>query len=343
MMPQGGGSGGLGSLQRAQVLEAAVVLGSLGGTRPYKVGSERLESIPAEKAVEALSRSSAIWIGEHRDAADDHDLQAGILAAVSVAKSADNGGEGLVGVGLEAVRAEFQPALDAFVRGEVPTLEALREATQWDAHWPYPIDKYEATLDLCRVLGMPIIALGADSQAIDLVEKHGLAALDEAAWAKLGVPGGAPSLASFTATPKFHRYSDSVLSASYDRFSDGTTASPASTRQAAAPPHASFANYYCASQIWEESMAARATNWLTAGPDRTLIALCGAEHVSFGCGAAARCADRIDSKVTSIILNPTPETNSPIRSTKLSLQLEGGSDAPLADYVWFSPWTGSFV
>lgn len=312
-----------------------------------------------------LVSADTIWLGEHHEAANDREMQAGIIAAIAVAKAARMPAQQqrpCVGVGLEAVRAEFQDALDAYIAGKMgDDLEALRRATRWDEHWPFPIASYVSVLDMCRELGLPLLALGASSDELRTVKKAGLAALDETAWRKLSLPEGAATLASFSATNAFRRYSNDVLAPSLDAGMRLVDESPRPT---------SFANNFCSRILWDESMAARAADWVEQRRDfdPTLVVLAGAEHVIFGCGAPARCARRLDKSsanrfaAKSVLLNPSPDDF--VLNKRLTLGLQFATDGddnaeaafqmaqvnsrhstklPLSDFVWFSPWTADCI
>jgi len=340
----------------AGALDAAVELGALGGTRPYVVVDGReLEAVAARDAVAMLLSADTIWLGEHHEAANDREMQAGIIAAIAVAKASRTNSKPCVGVGLEAVRAEFQPALDAYVAGELGEgLEGLRVAARWDEHWPFPIASYASVLEMSRELGFPLVALGTSSDDLRVVEREGLAALDENAWRRLSLPEGATTFASFSATRAFQSYSTQVLAPS--------VAAPASSAE-------TFANHFCSRILWDESMAARAAQWVDERRDLdpTLVVLAGAEHVTFGCGAPARCARRLDKTsndrfaARSVLLNPSPDDF--VLNHRLTLGLQFANDEqdddapykmaqvdsrdstnlPLSDLVWFSPWTPDCV
>lgn len=335
-------------------LDAAVELGSLGSTRPYLVGTE-LEAVAARDAVAMLVSADTIWLGEHHEAASDREMQAGIIAAIAVAKASRTGQKPCVGVGLEAVRSEFQPALDAYVAGELgDDLSALRVAARWDEHWPFPITSYASVLDMCRELGLPLVALGTSSDELNMVQEAGLSALDQNAWQRLSIPEGAATLASFDTTQAFRRYSAEILTPTF-----------------ASSPPTSFANQFCSRILWDETMAARAAAWVEERRDQdpTLVVLAGAEHVTFGCGAPARCARRLGFSSStnrftakSVLLNPTPDDF--VINKRFSLGLQFASDdesdkeaaflmsqvesrdsthLALSDLVWFSPWTSDSV
>mmetsp|Transcript_17212 Transcript_17212/g.25923 ORF Transcript_17212/g.25923 Transcript_17212/m.25923 type:complete len:387 (-) Transcript_17212:1334-2494(-) len=329
------------------VLDMAVQLGALGSTRPYALDSRTgLSALAAKDAVKSLLNVQTIWLGEHRTDAVDHEMEAGIVAAVAVAKAA-NGGQPCVGVGLEAVRTEYQSVLDDFVSGKMPAnLQTLAKATKWAEHWPYPIESYDSVLALCRELELPILALGASSPDIDKIEHQGLAALDKDAWNRLDLPEGATILANYNNAQFINKEVPSFESSSLFQNTAGTLST--------------FANHYCGRLVWDESMAARAAAWIEAHQDEdpTLLVLTGAEHVTNGCGAPDRCARRLielerrserrsdnvenKSAACSILINPR------VDDFMLATPIEASTSSrvpnkPLADLVWFSPWSEQFL
>ncbi|KAJ1453765.1 hypothetical protein M885DRAFT_588431 [Pelagophyceae sp. CCMP2097] len=151
------------ALTKQDVLGAAIQISQLGTSRPYKVTGAGLQAVNAMGILDRLTGAGVVWIGRDREASGDDELQAQILAALAVASAAQ---DNQVGVGLEAVGPEFQKALDRFTAGD-STLEGLRFETQWDAHWPYSIERYEATLELCKTLRMPLVAMGPRANRVE--------------------------------------------------------------------------------------------------------------------------------------------------------------------------------
>ena len=109
------------------------------------------------------------------------------VAALALAKNAQAPSERNKGaplaVGLEAVRAEYQATLDDFVMGKLnpkqEATQALKGPLDWDRHWPYPIERYAPVFEVCRALGLPLVALGTNAKDLRTVEASGLAGLDD--------------------------------------------------------------------------------------------------------------------------------------------------------------------
>ena len=360
-----------------RVLDLAVELGSLEKSRAYTIASGTMTPTAPQSAIKSLCGAGTIWLGESRDVTDDDSMAAGICAALAVAKAAQQGGKTApVAVGLEAVRADYQTVLDKFVLGEIgadrEATAFLAKALDWDAHWPYPIERYAQVFELCRSLSLPIVALGAPAKDLVTAASQGLNGLDANAWARLSLPEGPEPLMKFASTMAYQQYRQKVLEPDFERFARFKRAAPFFEAASTMDGNDDFAKFYTSRLLWDASMAARAANWVDQSPrkDATLIALVGAEHASYGCGAAAHCAARSDRPARTVIVNPPaqrPEAaaaapapvrgGAPPTGGALGLELtfasasprDGATDRmqardpaasslPLADLVWFSPY-----
>ena len=124
----------------------------------------------------------------------DAQISAGIVAALALAKNAQAPSERNKGaplaVGLEAVRAEYQPTLDDFVMGKLnpkqEATQALKGPLDWDRHWPYPIERYAPVFEVCRALGLPLVALGTNAKDLKTVEASGMQPAPAGAFASQG-------------------------------------------------------------------------------------------------------------------------------------------------------------
>jgi uncharacterized iron-regulated protein len=296
------------------MLDVAVQPGEVGLSRPYEVRSQMLVPTPPQTVVGRLVEAGTIWLGEDRDLTSDAQISAGIVAALALAKNAQAPSERSKGaplaVGLEAVRAEYKPILDNFVMG---TMGARQEATaalkgplEWNKHWPYPIERYAPVFEVCRALGLPLVALGANAKDLKTVEASGLAGLaglDTQAWARLSLPEGPDALADRIKTETYASYARDVLQPDYERFVS-TNAAP--FFEAGDSSRDERQNFFCARLVCDASMAARAAAWVAKSPrnDATLVALVGAKRVKFDGAAASLCAARTGRSAARLLMNP---------------------------------------
>lgn len=142
-------------------------------------GSQHSHSQPTQKSsffrriLRDTANGGTLWLGEHHNAVRDHQLQANIVRELHRQSRQP------LAIGLEQVQVQFQPALDAYVAGEIGT-DTLREQVQWDKRWIWPWRVYEPVFSTAQELGIPLIALNVDSEDLALVEKKGLPGLDRA-------------------------------------------------------------------------------------------------------------------------------------------------------------------
>ena len=143
---------------------------------------------------------SAIFLGEHHNAMQDHALQTALLTEI---RRRQPGRE--IAVGLEAVQRRFQPVLDAYsgtscgqrtmhdctscpshaiqclcatphapppsgahVAREI-SLEELKDATDWERRWTWSFEGYAPVFEAARVTGARLLALNVDSEDLALV------------------------------------------------------------------------------------------------------------------------------------------------------------------------------
>lgn len=117
----------------------------------------------------------ALWLGEHHNAAKDHNLQAKFIRSIyDERKSLSDPTP--IAIGLEQVQLQFQPALDDYVAGRISAAEMKRKV-EWEKRWFWPFDVYEPIFETARELGIPLIALNVNSEDLAEVERAGLPGL----------------------------------------------------------------------------------------------------------------------------------------------------------------------
>lgn len=110
-------------------------------------------------------------MGEHHNAAADHNLQVQLLRLIAKHRS-----NGPVAVGLEQVQVKFQPVLNDYTAGKI-SIGEMRAGVEWDIRWVWPFEVYQPVFETARELKMPLIALNVNSEDLALVEKGGLPGL----------------------------------------------------------------------------------------------------------------------------------------------------------------------
>lgn len=253
---------------------------------------------PAEIAYElGASAKRAIFLGEHHDAPADHLLQASLIRELHRKRPK-------MAVGLEAVQSRFQPALDAYIAGEISAAE-LEAAVEWRKRWFWPFAGYLPVFQACRDLRIPLLALNVDSEDLSMVETGGLPALPESTLRRY-VPDGL-GFSRFASTTAFKEYVAYIVKPSYTMHERMGILRTTITGQQLETPMA-FRNFFSGRILWDEAMASASASWCSANPDGLLVGLVGSDHVKFGCGVPARTARMLPgglSSVASVMLNPT--------------------------------------
>lgn len=260
----------------------------------------KLQKIDVEAALQdvAAPEVRAVFLGEHHDSVKDHELQAEIIRALAARRP--------VAVGLEAVQRRFQPVLDAYVSGKLTEAE-LEKQTDWRVRWFWPFDRYLPVFRACRELQLPILALNVDSEDLSQVEVGGLSSVDEGTFRSyISDP---KAFSDSMRTVAFRAYADRVIKPSYDMHKEMGILRTTLTGQTL-PEDMPYRNFLSGRLLWDTCMGSRAATWLKeAKPESLVIGLIGGDHVKFGCGVPARCAQALGSPLSAvrgIMLNTTP-------------------------------------
>ena len=206
-----------------------------------------------------LDGVEVVYVGEHHDRAADHEVERAVIEALASRP-------GALWIGMEMFQRPFQPALDAYVEGEIdePTLLAR---TEWAERWGMDFAAYRPILEFARAHRLRVVALNARREVSRAIARDGLAGLDPALRAEL------PEL-------------------------DLTDAAHRARVEAALAGHgamdpARLEHFYEAQVVWDETMADTVAAALS-GPDAParLVVLAGRMHVEAGNGIPRRAARR---------------------------------------------------
>ncbi|CAM9855375.1 unnamed protein product [Discosporangium mesarthrocarpum] len=294
------------------------------------------------RIIDDLSKQQVVFFGGHGDSLVDNKLAASLMKRVA-SKLRNK-----VAIGIEQVERKFQPALDGYIaegantRTKKPSggveqgLEeadaALKLATQWEERSPYSFEAYLPIFHLARQQGIPLLALGVDSESASQVLRQGLEALDADDRNRY-----VSDFKGFIGTARdigFQVYADQLIFSAYDQLVE-------EGKLGDKPP--SRPNFFSARILGDEGVASGVVDYVTEKYTPVLV-LQREDHVKFGFGASAR-AERIGeslgTKVSSktVLLNPTAKDSlSGTTALRLALQLADDlySGKPLANYFWFS-------
>lgn len=222
---------------------AAVVLllaACLGG------GAPRLhlaDSAATSRMMDDLGQARVVFVGEFHDQRDHHRLQMRII------RELHRQGKSLA-IGFEMFDLEKQPVLDEWVAGAVSLQEFVEKYRQsWSINWA----EYDEIMLFARNNRIPMVALDAPADIVQLVTRFGRAGLHPGALLRL--PSGVTT----------------EISPSYRRF----MARAFSTHEI--PGHL-FDNFCAAQGVRNSTMARRISGYLAGNPRRTMVVIAGVGH-----------------------------------------------------------------
>ena len=228
------------------------------------------EAITFPQLVERLAGVRVVHVGEFHDQAAHHAFQAKVLAAL--AEKTDTP----LALGLEMFFTPFQPALDAYVAGEIDE-QTMLERTEWATRWGFGWEMYAPMIRLCREKKLPVIALNAPKEVTRTVSRQGLDAL---------TPEQKASLPPLDMTDGAHR-----------AFVKAATGGHGSGMK----PEA-FERMYTAMVIWDETMSSNVAAWLEkAGPGSRMVVVAGNGHIADRYGVPGRAARKSKAPYATIV------------------------------------------
>jgi uncharacterized iron-regulated protein len=219
--------------------------------------------------LDRIAAQRVIFIGEHHDRYEDH------LTQLAVIEGLHARGISLV-IGMEFFQQPFQAALDAFIAGTIDEIELLRR-TEYFERWRYDYRLYRPLLQFARRHHIPMIALNLESELTKKVGAVGLHGLNAAERARLPAEIDRDH-------PAYRQRLEAIF------------------KQHPKSQQNDFEHFLDVQLLWDEGMAARATQALTDFPDRTLIVLAGAGHIESGLGIPNRLVRR-QPVATATLLN----------------------------------------
>lgn len=122
-------------------------------------GEWRLDSgeiLPSASLFAELAEQQVVLLGERHDSLSHHRWQLHTLSGLH-AHHPD------MVIGLEMLPREAQPALDAWIAGELDEA-AFLEQSQWNAHWGFDPDLYLPILHFARMQRIPLLALNVTGE-----------------------------------------------------------------------------------------------------------------------------------------------------------------------------------
>lgn len=250
-----------------------------------------------------LAASRVIYVGEVHPEYQDHQLQLRVLRSMHQQSLK-------LAVAMEMFPVSAQPALDAFVAGEIDEATFLRQSDYFN-NWGFDYRLYRNIINFARQHQLPIIALNLEREITRQVfRKGGISELSPEQQAQipldrdLALPGYYQRIAAALAIHGDHGVENG------DRFS----------------------GFLQAQSLWDEHMAARMAEFLTANPGHRLLAVVGRGHTDKRNAIPPRLARRMSRSTAN-----NPAADQVFKQTVLLPVREYPVAAESADYFIFLP------
>ncbi|QJQ96547.1 PDZ domain-containing protein [Halomonas sp. PA5] len=215
------------------------------------------EPIAASALMAQLETREVILLGEHHDRMEHHRWQLHTLAGLYARRSE-------MVIGLEMLPRQAQPALDAWVAGELGE-EAFLNQAQWDEAWGYDPALYLPIFHFARQHRIPMVAINIDRQLRSRLAEQGWNAVPEDERYAMTPPATPPAV-----------YRDSLI------------------EMLSRHPMGEHAGYdperFIAGQlVWDRAMASGLAEM--AGQGALVVGLMGEGHLAYGHGVPFQLAD----------------------------------------------------
>jgi uncharacterized iron-regulated protein len=218
-----------------------------------------------------MSRSRVICLGERHDSPQHHYAQR--RAIEELARRSATAGRPLA-VGFEMFQLPYQPALSAYVAGNLPEDQFLADS-EYQKRWGFDFALYRPLLEAAREHRLAALALNAPRELTRKIGRSGLAALDTTE---------RQQLPEIDLQNTDHRsYFDAAM-ADHPMPADGPR----------------LDDMYAVQVVWDETMADTAARWLeSAGENSQVVVVAGAGHCHRS-AIPARLSRRIGAPVLSV-------------------------------------------
>lgn len=212
------------------------------------MGSVRRLSLDDSAAIKLmmddLRLAQVVFVGEFHDQRDHHLLQ------LQVIRELHRQGRPLA-IGFEMFDLEKQPVLDEWVRGKVSLQDFVeRYRKSWSINW----SEYDAIMLFARNNGIPMVALDAPADLVQVVTLFGTAGFHPGA--RMRLPAGVTT----EILPSYRKFMTQAF------------------RSHTIPDHM-FDNFCAAQGLRNSTMARRIVGYLGENPQRSMVVVAGVGHV----------------------------------------------------------------
>jgi uncharacterized iron-regulated protein len=218
--------------------------------------------------VSKVSSARVVYVGEIHDDYSNHMIQLGIIQRLHALNPN-------IAIGMEQFQQPFQNVLDQYISGKLDEKELIRQSG-WMERWRFDYRLYRPILSYARAQHIPVIALNVSSEIVSKVSKSGIEGLSDADRNKV---------------PAQIDYSDQKYRERLEKI----------YAKHAHKDKQSFDRFLQVQLLWDESMAKRAAEYITANPKTQLVVLAGIGHLMYGSGIPQRVSRRVQSKMAIIL------------------------------------------
>ena len=242
---------------------------------------------------QSLESARIVYLGEHHDRWADHQLELRVVRRLHPDA-----------VGMEMFQRPFQDVLNRFSRHRLEE-PGLREEAQWQKRWGFPWRFYWPIVEAAREDGDDLLALNTPAEVTHKVARQGLSSLsgDDLRWI--------PPIDQIQLGPDGYRKQMRAIFAEHsphpDRAAPTTPTGP--TNGIPGSSEQSFARFFEAQVLWDETMAASVADYAIAHPGARIVVVVGAGHIEGRVGIPDRVARRLEARhmaprQVTVLLNP---------------------------------------
>jgi uncharacterized iron-regulated protein len=248
-----------------------------------------------QQILKSIAPAKIIYLGEIHNSTTDHADQLAILEYLYQQKSRTRPP---LAIGLEMFQRPYQPIINQYLAGKISE-EQLVEQTEYKKRWGWPWENYAPLFRFAKAHQLPIIALNTPTEVLRKVAKGGLESLQPTDFQYIP-PAAEIDKSNLT-------YRDLILESYKQHKAQAVATSP------------DFDRFYTAQLLWDETMAATASEFYQQRPQTQLVVIAGQAHIRYGYGIPDRVARRLGKNMLkkSVILS-SDETSNEIQETSIA-------------------------
>lgn len=235
------------------------------------------KKLQTERLFRRLAGANVVLLGETHTSAPDHRWQAYMLAALHSYHSK-------LAVGFEMLPRRVQPALDAWVSGQLSEKQFLEQA-DWRTVWGYDARFYLPLLYLARMNRLPAFAMNVDRSVVAQVASEGWKSLSDQQRGGLSEPAPA-SGAYLDSLAELYAYKLDLTETGKGEGSGHGKTDPEAVKNTD-----EFANFVAAQLTWDRAMAEAIAAAHRRDPESLVVGIAGRGHIEHGYGIPSQLAD----------------------------------------------------